>query len=426
MKKMIALLLVLTFALGLSACGKVSELPPLPTAEAGETPAPQPLPPEPTEEPVIPDDSIGSVIVTLRKTELEAYDPQNGQTLILSFSYDTPTVVIESNPAAAERINEHTGLLADMFYTGEDYGEGYGTGYNNLLTEAEDNYLFWSESSAEIANYEYTADQSVSVLRNDGRVLTLSYNSYSYTGGAHGGSVLRVYNYDPASGALLTLDDLSADPEALRTAVTEKLLALAREDAEIREAIDGFVTEEELPEALAALLREGSWYLDYDGLVVFSDQYEISSYAAGMVSFRIPYEELRGVLDKRLIPAEPRSEGGLRALHAEEMTDGSMPILDMLRAFESGQTVYLAAEGTLSDVSIARVEYSGGFYETAQLWSCSEMENAAVQLVTVIPDGMPNLRITWRDASGVQTRYLSQSGLDGSLILADADIEAVG
>ena len=75
---------------------------------------------------------------------------------------------------------------------------------------------------------------------------------------------------------------------------------------------------------------------------------------------------------------------------------------------------------------LTSVAYSGVFYETAQLWSCSLMENCAVQVSTWIPDGMPNLKLSYRNSEGLQNFYLTQSGEDGSLILLDGRIEAIG
>jgi len=90
------------------------------------------------------------------------------------------------------------------------------------------------------------------------------------------------------------------------------------------------------------------------------------------------------------------------------------------------QTLYLIANGKAHDVRLTSVEYSGAFYETAQLWSCSVMEKCAVQVSTWIPDGMPNLKLSYRTADGLQNLYLTQSGEDGSLILMDDSIEAIG
>ena len=80
------------------------------------------------------------------------------------------------------------------------------------------------------------------------------------------------------------------------------------------------------------------------------------------------------------------------------------------------------------DVRLASVDYSDRFYETAQLWACSYMSDCVLQLDTMIPDGMPDLMVSFRDASGAQTRLLlTQSGENGAYILMnDSDIEAVG
>lgn len=425
MKKCIAGLLSLLLALSLCACGGV-ELPPLPTAEPKPSPEVSAEPAAPVETAPAAEEKLPEVIVSFRHELHEAYDPEKHETLILHFAYDIPTIVMEERPQEAAWINEFTGLLAETFYTGENYGEGPGTGYNNMLTMAEDNYLLMQNSSEENRIYEMSADQSVTVERNDGRVLTLRYLSSSYTGGAHGMSVQRCYSFDPATGRLLTLASISEDEAALREYLASRLVELSINDEGIASATSGFLMPDTRDEALSALLRDGSWYFDYDGMVIFSDLYEISSYAAGIISFRIPWYELEGRVDARYFPVKRQSSGSFRVLPEEQMQDGSVEIVDMLRTDESGTTVYLVSDGSVSDVRIDAVSYSGYFYPTAALWSCSEMHDAAVQLVTVIPDGMPKLRVRWRDSFGEHTGYLSQSGYDGSLILADEDIEAVG
>jgi len=111
---------------------------------------------------------------------------------------------------------------------------------------------------------------------------------------------------------------------------------------------------------------------------------------------------------------------------AENMTEGNTEIVDMVKLGEDGTTLYLLVNGTARDVRLTQVAYSGVFYETAQLWSRSIMHDCAVQISTVIPEGMPNLKISYRAADGLKHLYLTESGEDGSLILADDSIEAVG
>ncbi|MBO5497509.1 MAG: DUF4163 domain-containing protein, partial [Oscillospiraceae bacterium] len=330
MKRVFAGLLALVMCLGLCACGGRVELPPVPTAETVVVPteAPQetetPAPVE-TEAPA-PEiaEASGQVIVSVERTEQKAYDPQYGETLILSFSYETPVVIDEENPAAADKVNEFVGLMNEAFITGEDYGEGAGIGYNNMLTYAEENYGMQLEMNLEYPSFELSCARHIAIPRNDGRVLTLLFNDNNYTGGAHGGYSTRGYSFDMASGEKLTLASLNSDEAALRDFLTQEMVRQAREDDYIRDQMEGFVEEDALEETLAALLRSGSWYLDYEGMEIYSDLYEISSYAAGMVSFRIPNEKLLGHVDERFLAASAPAGGELRAVPAEEMEDGSM------------------------------------------------------------------------------------------------------
>ena len=138
MKRILALLLLAVFAFGLCGCEKISsiELPPLPTvtpevAEAAEpsaTPAAEPAAQTETE-------SAHGLIVSIKRSTKQAYDPQDGSKLILTFSYDTPTVYIEGGEAAAAAINEQTSMKEDTIYS----GNGYGTGNNEMLTKAHSN-----------------------------------------------------------------------------------------------------------------------------------------------------------------------------------------------------------------------------------------------------------------------------------------------
>ena len=65
-----------------------------------------------------------------------------------------------------------------------------------------------------------------------------------------------------------------------------------------RERTAGFIPNDDYTAALSALLREGSWYFSGSGMVIFSSLYEISSYAAGIIQFEIPYSELAGHIDE--------------------------------------------------------------------------------------------------------------------------------
>ena len=423
MKRILALLLMAVFTFGLCGCEKISsiDLPPLPTvtpeaAEPSAAPSAEPAAQTETE-------SAHGLIVSIKRTTRQAYDPQDGSKLILTFSYDTPTVYIESGETAAAAINEQTALMEDAFYT----GNGYGTGYNDMLTMAEDNYNYVVNAGIEGGILELVNSRTVSVERMDDRVLTLLYNDYSFTGGAHGFYGDTGCSFDVETGRLLSLEDLSGDYDALPSFLTDYMVNTVENDPELAQRIDLGLFEEGTgyAEILAPLLRQGAWYFDGQGLVIFSSLYEISSYAAGPIVFSIPYAQLQGHVDDRWLPAEIQGSGSLELAAGGEMLPDSTPIIDKLDVDAEGESLYLIARGSVKNLRIAKGEYVNSFYVTENLWNCAGMENCALQLQCLIPEGMPNLRVSFDDAQGSHSYYLSHSGLDGSVILTDT-VEAVG
>ena len=423
MKRILALLLMAVFTFGLCGCEKISsiDLPPLPTVtpEAAEPSAvPSAVPAVQTET-----ESAHGLIVSTKRTTRQAYDPQDGSKLILTFSYDTPTVYIEGGEAAAAAINEQTALMEDAFYT----GNGYGTGYNDMLTMAEDNYNYVVNAGIEGGMLELVNSRTVSVERMDDRVLTLLYNDYSFTGGAHGFYGDTGCSFDVETGRLLSLEDLSGDYDALASFLLDTMVNTVENDPELAQRIDLGLFEEgtSYGDILAPLLRQGSWYFDGQGLVIFSSLYEISSYAAGPIVFPIPYAELQGHIDDRWLPGEIQGSGSLELAAGGEMLPDSTPIIDKLDVDAAGEPLYLIVRGSVKNLRIAKGEYVESFYATENLWNCGSMENCALQLQCLIPEGMPNLRVSFDDAQGNHSYYLSYSGLDGSVILTDT-VEAVG
>lgn len=428
MKKIFSLLLAGVMIIGLAGCEQLSnvELPPLPTVTpetAEQSPSPSPTV-EPTEEPV--QETAGTVTVNVKRTVQQDYDPQNGTELILTFSYDTPVVYIEGGDDVAAAINERIAHFDEAYYTGNDYGDGQGTGYNNMLTMAEDNYRMIIETGTEGVPMELASDRSVSVPRIDSQVLTLLYNDYMYTGGAHGSYGYEGYCFDLSDGHLLTLEELSSDYEALSAFLVDYMVQMVESDEELAQRIDISLLPEGsgYAEILSPLLREGSWYFSSDGLVIFPDLYEISSYAAGIVEFVIPYDALTGYVDEKWIPVPVEGSGSIELIKAEDMVDGSTPIVDKLVVSQEGAEFYLVAQGSVSSLTVTEGDYADKFYPSSTLWSCSALEDGALQMVCPLPEGMPEIQISCRNDQGQQQFYLTVDG-EGSPTLTDT-VEAVG
>jgi hypothetical protein len=90
-----------------------------------------------------------------------------------------------------------------------------------------------------------------------------------------------------------------------------------------------------------------------------------------------------------------------------------------------GEQLYLVADGSVRNVAVSSGHFADSFYGTGNLWYCSSLDSSALQLVASIPEGLPDLQVSYYDAEGQHLLYLTHSGEDGSVILSDS-VEAVG
>lgn len=433
MKKITALLIAALLALSLCGCEQIEQLKqielPTPSVEPSETPEPTPEAseePEATPEPT-PESAEPSSYVTISIGEHKEtyYAPDDENQLILDFSYETPTVHIYGNDAASEKINDFIAAMDEEYYTGSNYAEGgYGVGINGMLDMAYDNLSYVRDNNIE-ANLTLASNRTVLVARADEKLISLLYNDYSYTGGVHGIYGYTGYIFDTETGEQLTLDKLAPDLDAFKTWLTAAMVEKVNSDDELKQSL----TVDDVETALAALIREGSWYLDDEGLTVFSSVYEIAPYAAGVINFKFSYDEIAPYIDSKWLPAARTGSGELEALALDALPEGT-EIIDKVTV-DSGETqLCIKVSGAVYNVSVCSVEYAdfdSRFYTTGEHWYCSYMKDSAIQLETMIPDGIPNLMVSYTDADGVNhSKLVSQSGMDGSFLLIDDNIEVLG
>ncbi len=152
-----------------------------------------------------------------------------------------------------------------------------------FLTDKEEFPSAASSWNAEIYSHvDYQSDE----------VLTISVNANMYTGGAHGNISIRLLNFDPKTGELLSREDLFEDMEAV-----EKLAeTYFRKEHKIptTESINstGFYFEKDqfhLPENVG---------YGEDHMVMIYNQYEIASYVEGVQFIELPLQVIRSYLKR--------------------------------------------------------------------------------------------------------------------------------
>ncbi|GAB3996173.1 hypothetical protein GCM10028807_38250 [Spirosoma daeguense] len=133
---------------------------------------------------------------------------------------------------------------------------------------------------------ETTAD----TLHVSPKTLTVKFETYAYTGGAHPNSNLTYYTFDRETGRRLTLTDIVSDTTAL-LGVVEK--AFRKQQS---------IQPKDNLEEQGYFLHEGRFFLpeniglNQNGMVFYYNPYEIAAYSVGAIQITVPYEQLNGIL----------------------------------------------------------------------------------------------------------------------------------
>ena len=123
--------------------------------------------------------------------------------------------------------------------------------------------------------------ETVTVRRADSRVFSLILEGSSYTGGPHKQPYTVGVAFDPETGERLKLTDVATHEGLLKDSVKEQLEAFWNKDELYEDLnLDKFFAEKDWNVA---------WVLDYHGLSVYFQPYDIAPYASGVQNVTIPF-----------------------------------------------------------------------------------------------------------------------------------------
>lgn len=119
------------------------------------------------------------------------------------------------------------------------------------------------------------------------KVISVYQSFYSYSGGAHGMPGRENHMFDPETGKEITLENLTnMSSQELNDKMRTMFLELVENDTE----------NKFFPEAADTLAQKDNftskYYLNEEGVVFYTEPYEISPYAAGFTEIVVPYAQL--------------------------------------------------------------------------------------------------------------------------------------
>ena len=169
-----------------------------------------------------------------------------------------------------------------------------------IINELNADYSYWKENPDELRPHNMVFDDSYEFVYRDNTILSINNIGYCYAGGAHGNTGYRPIVYSLDKGQVLNekVSDLvySIEDEKLITLLRKKLIEQMKErysdeDNSIDEIKQGYFNFE--------TIRLNDYYgVDALGINFVYTQYEIASYAAGIIIVPFTYEELKPFVKK--------------------------------------------------------------------------------------------------------------------------------
>jgi hypothetical protein len=171
---------------------------------------------------------------------------------------------------------------------------------NDFIAEykaaAKENKEVYAEMGLDFIDAKWSCEVQIQVLLNTPNLLTLRYDEFNFTGGAHGNMATRFFNFDMRTGKLLQLKDILADkPGAdnlLMPLAQKAFRASMREQGRSMESIDENFNFDKLPENFA---------ITHTGLLFSFDPYEVGAFSEGTLQFEIPYNDLLQLINREII-----------------------------------------------------------------------------------------------------------------------------
>lgn len=193
--------------------------------------------------------------------------------------------VFADRPALNDAIYEQ--MLQQLQGNGETAAEP-----QESLEKVAQKFIQEAASVSDISAAQWRLDGDAKKLARYGDLLTITVNTYLYTGGAHGMPVAHWLNWDLTQERQLSLADV------IEPGQEEAFWKLVAESHQ--QWLDTQNTDKDFRQNWP-FAHSDDFKLDHDGLVLLYGVYTLGPYSMGEVKLSVPKEKLKGVIrDKYL------------------------------------------------------------------------------------------------------------------------------
>ena len=164
---------------------------------------------------------------------------------------------------------------------------------DNISSEFFESYFTATEGIEDIsssASLNWEKNLSMDIRHNENNIVSIKFEKYAYTGGAHGISMTEYAVCDLVKNKKLTLNDIFKENAKVEI---DNIL-----DTKLRK-LNGLNSEESLRDAGFFVDRvewSDNFFINNQGIGFFYNVYEIAPYASGTTELFIPFTEITGFL----------------------------------------------------------------------------------------------------------------------------------
>lgn len=156
-----------------------------------------------------------------------------------------------------------------------------------LYPQAIDQYRFSKEHDYPIMPYEVRQDYTITYNQDD--ILSLYYDQYLYTGGAHGNTERYSNTWNLKTGNIMKLKQLFLCVPNYKQRMIKAINSSIKGQSIIGKS--GYF--EDYKQNVTKEFNENNFYLSPNGVIVFFQQYEIAPYSSGIPQFLLPFDIMK-------------------------------------------------------------------------------------------------------------------------------------
>lgn len=222
--------------------------------------------------------SGSSVIVETHSTERELKAKDQ---LLLTYSLKYPQFRTEKFNDFIVKLNLYYSTKNTLFQR-FDIKRLYQLAYEDYEASLKNGYPF----------RPYEVYRDFTVTYNKDCIISMYFDTYEYTGGAHGTTVREADTWNLSTDTKVELSDLFVYPKNFEEYVTKNILQQIEEN--IKEGNNIYF--DDFRQTVVEKFNKRDFYLTEEGIVIFYQLYDIGPYSSGIITFLIPYKEGEVVL----------------------------------------------------------------------------------------------------------------------------------